>query len=389
MAAAKDGKKVRFERQVEGGDRDIEIAQHVHVHNAHVKRKLLAVSTRHSTKLTAAQTSVQVSRDKVKSIPKVTFALGPNVTSTQEPAKVSKVDKANKKRSAIPATKINSKLLKENRKEISLSQQVIPKGISLLEQVISPEVLQQISELPKPVDSPHLNNIPRNKRLNNSKAVLRRKDRNRTVDRKNKSVLARQDSPTAVPTTVEIQKSTELNMPVPPPTDTVNLTEIFPLQEHMINSPNLSPNIGTLPPKNHILSDKIQNTVPEAYNLTPETLAEIRKHTGLKFTVDLSAQPYAHFQTSENIKHCAIIQQALTHPLQSEEALVYTSRSKAKIILQSYNLAKLTTKDTKAACIIPVCDISKLRSELTSWILVHTLKHKQYTITKKYSGYPP
>jgi hypothetical protein len=335
----------------------------------HANTKILAVSTRRTIQPTAVVPDVAC-RDTVKFKPKVTFALDSNVATPQELTDVSGTVQANIVCTAPPIALPHEAANGTSDPQVSLAS--THSGAGLPKQVTS--------------DLPHLSNIPRHKQSRNRTAMFRRKDRNRKSERSRNIPQA---------TVQENINPTDLNLNTPIISDlNLNLeATVTPVDQENTSQENRTP-ASNAADINRISSPPAslqphKSGTPIAYSIPPDTMQEIKKQSGLKFTIDLNGLSVHNFEAAENIKHCTNIQQALTTELKGETPFIYTNRTNAKILVESYNLAKLTNKELKAACLIPASDISKLRSELSSWILIHTFKRRQYKITKHYSDSSP
>jgi DNA polymerase III delta prime subunit len=128
---------------------------------------------------------------------------------------------------------------------------------------------------------------------------------------------------------------------------------------------------------------------PEAYTLTPETYADLCDKLNFKFNVDLNGIKVSNIPDFISATRCTHLQEALRCNLHEKCALIYTTRDRASMLLQYYNsIRNSKTRSVKGVCLVPACDLAKLREDLQGWELALTLHRKQYTVTKHYNNRP-
>ena len=141
------------------------------------------------------------------------------------------------------------------------------------------------------------------------------------------------------------------------------------------------------PDPSHSTSTHLPVSDPIGYTLTPETLTTIQTATNTQLTLDLNA--FEHSNLPPTAQHCRTLPAILMTHFKDHKALIYSSKEKTRLILQSYNEAKEIQPDTMSAiCAVPAQDFSTLKPYLTSWTLQTTLKKHQYTIKRHWPDHP-
>ena len=73
---------------------------------------------------------------------------------------------------------------------------------------------------------------------------------------------------------------------------------------------------------------------PEAYTLTPETYADVCDRLHVKFDVDLNCIKVSNIPEFINATRCTHLQEALKCNLYDKTSLIYTTRDRARMLLQ-------------------------------------------------------
>ena len=127
---------------------------------------------------------------------------------------------------------------------------------------------------------------------------------------------------------------------------------------------------------------------PDAYTLTPEAYKFLCEQTQLQFNSDLSGYaPYSSIPASITADRPASLQETMTCDLLDKTCLIYSSRDRLRILLQHYTAAKaLHPTRSRAAVLIPACDLKKVQDLMKGWQLVTTLKRKTMYIRKHWQN---